>query len=1294
MSWQEDVKRLQDAGFSDQAISDHALRERQTLTDAGFSQAQVDTHFGNPPFDPKPLVSLAKKNLDSAAAPVEGTTGKPKPVTSFTEALEAGFQMSVTGLLAREKTPSLAVPEDASRAQRIASQVGSLAGDFPYMVFGGLLGAGGGPVGATGGAFALPAGLRRVLMDKYAKGESKTFGDFWDNLSGAVVDTLKGYVVGAATGAVGKVAAGAPIVSPTAQAASTVAAEIATMVSVGGALEGKIPAAQDYIDGAVVVLGAKGAVKTAGKLRNIYAEKGVTPEQLVQDAQKDVTISQDLASDNMDIPRAYSGEPPPSEPTPPPSAMDIPPSGKNVPVSEAQKAILDRVVQEETHSKLTLSDLYTETFDNLNPIKQALKQGGQADLPTSQNPYSLERLTRGTMGKGTEFLKHGAFDFSTYETTTRGYLEILDPVKQDLDGFRAYMVAKRAIEKEGQGITTGVPLEEARTVVREGSQKYEAIFRERVQYREALVSYLQGAGIIDAERADAMRLANKDYVPFYRFFEEQGGGRPSSSKTVRNPIQQMKGGEQQIIDPIVSDIKDTFLFVGLAERNAARQAFVTLGPEYAIKQKQPIRPIQITEPEIRKMIDTFLSFKKETAKTSKTTSATATETTGGGGKTAEAPSRAARLMEDQLMEALASRGRSKGEAEQIVRRVVEAKSGQAGVSTTTTTETIIKELESTTYVPEINVRLPNEVATVFRAMQAPVGKDEIAVFTDGKREVYKVDPKVAEAFQDLDKVSSNFVARMLLHAPASLLRAGVTITPDFISRNIIRDAVSAFIYAGSNPLKTALGMKSLLTQDTAFHNWMKGGGANATMVAIDRDYIGKHLLELNAETGLMQRAWNVAKTPIDLLRSVSELVENATRIGSVRSELLKSQDKARIQALSLISREATVDFARHGSLTQEYAKSTAFFNPALQGIDRFFRAMGTEPVATTAKALAAVTLPSLALWYANRGDKEIADLPHWQKDLFWVTRVPLPSGGSFILRVPKPQEIGIIFGTVPERLLDAYVAENPEALNGIVGSLMQAFAPNIIPTAAVPVISQFSNRNTFTGGTLIPGHLESKMPEYQYTEYTTEAAKAIGRIMGAFPGLEKAATGNTDPFLGGIARSLTSPILVETYVRDWTGGMGMYLLQLADKGLREAGALPDPVKPAWALADVPVVKAFVARYPSAGAQSIQDFHNSFTEKKKVYDTFQMKANEGDIFASKKVLAFDPSAMVQLNDINSALSDHSMLVQEISRNPKMSAGDKRQLIDTIYYRMIELSQFGNTALRKIEKATQNIKGVKE
>lgn len=1172
----EEVKKLQDGGFSDSEIEDYAMQRRQILTSAGFLQGEIDTYFGSPPFDSKPIHGFVKQNLETIPTGEQSTA---KPVTSFTDAIEAGLQMSVAGLLTRGKKPDVVMAENASRVQRVASQVASLAGDVPAMVAGAFLGGAGGPVTGTAGAFALPAGLRRILMDKYEKGEVTNFTDFWDRLSGAVIDTAKSYVVGAATGVVGKAVGLAPIVSPTAKTAATVGSEVATMVTIGNALEGTVPKANDFLDAALALGFLKGSAKMAKKLRTVYSKTGVTPEQFAQDAMKDPTIKQDFASENLEIPKAYGGK---QEPLTPPETekMGIQPEDR-LPVGTAQQAVLDRIVLDEPkQARMAFSDLYTNIFDNLNPIKQALKEGGKEDLPTSRNPYSLERLTRGTMGKATRFLKYGAFDFTTYKDVTKGYEQILEPVKKDLDGFRAYMVAKRAIEKEGQGVTTGVPLEEARQVVREGTAKYEQVFRGRVEYRNALLDYLQGSGILNKDTVAAMREANKDYVPFYRFFEEQEQGRPASSKNVRNPIHAMKGSERQIFDPIVSDIKDTFLFVGLAERNAARQAFVVLGPEFAEKQKPPIRAIEVTETE--------------------------------------------------------------------------------------------------------------EPLTIFRALRAPVGKDEIAVFTNGKRDVYKVDPKVAEAFQDLDKVSSNLLTSMLLHAPASLLRAGVTISPDFIARNPIRDAISAFIYAGSNPIKTAKGMKSLLTKDTAFHNWMKGGGANATMVAIDRDYIHKHLVDLNLETGLLTRAWNVAKTPLDVLRATSELVENATRLGAVWSEMQQSQSKAKIQALSLIAREATVDFARHGKETQEFAKATAFFNPALQGIDRFAREVRNHPIAALSRAFIAVTLPSLALWYANRGDKDIENLPRWQKDLFWITRVPLPDGGSFLLRIPKPQEFGVLFGSLPERLLDAFVAENPNAMKDIERTMLEAFAPNLVPTATVPLLSQFANRNFFTGGSLIPQHLEGLMPEYQYTEYTSELAKALGSLIGAFPGMERTAMRSDEPFIGGVARALTSPILIETYVRDWTGGMGMYLLQLADKGLREAKVLPDPIKPASTLADIPIVKAFVVRYPSAQAQSIQDFYDAFAEKKKVYDTFVVKAKEGDLVAAEKVQAFDPSAMVQLDDVRTTLTEHSALIREISKNPDMSAEEKRQLIDTLYYRMIELSQFGNQALRDIE---QTVKGGK-
>ena len=50
-----------------------------------------------------------------------------------------------------------------------------------------------------------------------------------------------------------------------------------------------------------------------------------------------------------------------------------------------------------------------------------------------------------------------------------------------------------------------------------------------------------------------------------------------------------------------------------------------------------------------------------------------------------------------------------------------------------------------------------------------------------------------------------------------------------------------------------------------------------------------------------------------------------------------------------------------------------------------------------------------------------------------------------------------------------------------------------------------------------------------------------------------------------------------------------------------------------------------------------------------------------------------------------LSQQSSLVRMIYASPGMTADDKRRLIDTIYYRMIELAKAGNQALDQLDAA---------
>ena len=168
-----------------------------------------------------------------------------------------------------------------------------------------------------------------------------------------------------------------------------------------------------------------------------------------------------------------------------------------------------------------------------------------------------------------------------------------------------------------------------------------------------------------------------------------------------------------------------------------------------------------------------------------------------------------------------------------------------------------------------------------------------------------------------------------------------------------------------------------------------------------------------------------------------------------------------------------------------------------------------------------------------------------------------------------------------------------------------------------------------------------------------------------------------------MARSLSTPALLENYVRAWTGGLGIYALQLVDKALREAHVVPDPVLPASTLADIPMIKAFVVRYPSATAQSIQDFYSSYHESKVLFDTFQTKAKEGDSKAMDRVLDMDSSSLAQLSAVKDTLTEHSQLIRMIHKDPAMKPSDKRQLIDTLYFRMIELSQSGNAMLKDLK-----------
>ena len=262
---------------------------------------------------------------------------QPRTASGVLDSFQAGWQGSATGLALRGKLPDIVLDaHNAKWYEKALSSLGQMGAELPLMVAGAAVGTVGGaatgaavsgpaaPAGAAvggilgggAGAFAVPAAIRQSLIEAYKSGTVDSSGGFLNSVRIVLKTTAKEGAVGALTMGAGGVAARvagkalAPAIGESisvaggmrAIGAAGTAAEVGTMVVTPAALDGHLPEWSDFVNAAVVVGFAKGAVAlgapavraTAGKLGDIYAKTGIRPEQVVADAQRDPTIAAEL----------------------------------------------------------------------------------------------------------------------------------------------------------------------------------------------------------------------------------------------------------------------------------------------------------------------------------------------------------------------------------------------------------------------------------------------------------------------------------------------------------------------------------------------------------------------------------------------------------------------------------------------------------------------------------------------------------------------------------------------------------------------------------------------------------------------------------------------------------------------------------------------------------------------------------------------------------------------------------------------------------------------------------------
>jgi hypothetical protein len=609
------------------------------------------------------------------------------------------------------------------------------------------------------------------------------------------------------------------------------------------------------------------------------------------------------------------------------------------------------------------------------------------------------------------------------------------------------------------------------------------------------------------------------------------------------------------------------------------------------------------------------------------------------------------------------------------------------------------------HVGRMLVDLANQAGATHLVQLDPTVRDTgrtrpgyIKVITDGQVSHYRVSPEIETAMKALDRETAATVIKMLAK-PASWLRSGSVLTPEFALRNPIRDNQASFMYSkfGFVPgYDTVRGLLNVLSSGKGgiaslakaaggdpeiYWKWKASGGGGSEVTAIDREYMQKSLDQIVAENG----GWaslpgRLITSPMEAMRALSEMTEQMTRVGEFGAGLRKlGNSKAAMTEAAAASRDVTLDFSRAGNKGRVMNMITAFWNANIQGVDKFIRAHKENPVGTALRAAVSLTLPSAILALANADDPRYQDLPQWQKDLFWVIitdpisrtewEALLPAektkkAQETIWRIPKSPGLNLLYTMPVERFIQWTAGNDPHAAREMGKRLFVDLLPGLLPTGLIPLAEGISDFSFFTGRPIEPAGSERVLPEDRTSPGNTGLAKMASRALGAV----EDATG---------LPVRVSPPKLENTVRGLTGGIGMYALRGIDAGAKEAGRaagiIPPGNEPAGSMADIPGVKGFVSRYPQPYGENVTRFLENYTRASQRFNSGMKRTKGGDM--SGPGLMSQPEA-VHLDEIKNAFGELMTAARAIEGAQNMDPQAKKDQIDEIYLTMSELAREGN------------------
>jgi len=545
--------------------------------------------------------------------------------------------------------------------------------------------------------------------------------------------------------------------------------------------------------------------------------------------------------------------------------------------------------------------------------------------------------------------------------------------------------------------------------------------------------------------------------------------------------------------------------------------------------------------------------------------------------------------------------------------------------------------------------MPNNIRKVTKRSGAPT----IQVFINGKKEFYELSKPLFDSLKAMDAPSISslgYITRNL----ALTFRTAATIVPQFTGANWLRDTLGASTITtyGVNPVDAIKGILTVANKPDLYYQWMASGASHNTYLSIQDEGLEKSVKELMSSESTLVK---YSKKPWMPFYDFSTGAEESVRIGIYNKSL--AGGASHLEAAKE-SRDFT-DFARAGTYGRILNRHSAFFNAAVQGIDKNIRFAKKHPFMFMARGLQYLTLPSIAIagYYLYEASDEEREQYLQMNEAIKNTHSVFKVGDQWI-RIPRAHTVGYAFGRVPEKFMEwAYQERLPEGeelyelAKGLVASASPIQSPiSVLPSPVQFYIEMKSNYSYYFNNEMINDRLMDLEPDLQFYNSTSETAKLIGKQYGV------------------------SPIYVEQAINSFIPSLDQYVITGTDYLINQArkfNNIPVPEKPKY-IEKNPLIGRFLVPNPISQRSILSStLFELGRDLKRVEQSLKIYKENNPKFsieyAEKNKVLLSQSKMIKnsVRNLNKVIRQQNELDKNLILSSEVKKFRKKQLTDQAF-----------------------------